>query len=618
MFFLLYLFDNAQAENHILPEVIEDRSVIESQWTMLGHSFTSPVRSFDSGSRVGVLIESPRSSLPVVEVEIIDEQNQSSGWLTVLETWQNNDLHVLMADLPDSSTQGRIRIAELTGISSVAWEITQPINEPRRPENAPPPPNSSSLSGNLLNFGVVPRTAWGARSTNCVTPETNWYRNAIHHTAGTQTYGGSVLGQVQATQAYAMDVDGYCDVPYQFLVGYDGSVWEGRQLIYRSAATGGYDNGIQNNVGNIAITFMGCYDATGCAVGPHITTPELLGWTHALIQELSSEHGYVVNSTTVRGHQEWPGNATACPGSYVMTEIGLMKSQAPPFAGEVSASSFSNGVITAAPNEVVSVWVEVENTGYYNWVPTYTNLGILPRDLNSPYEVSTWYNSYRVATVPSTISSGDVARFEFDVQSPASGTHTLRFELTNEWFTWFSDFPSGGGPQPNDISFVLEVVEPGIEPGSEPAVEPASEPSNESSIDEECIDREDGIWCISDSILGSCIHGQYHETSCVDMGKVCSLEINRCIDVQCANREDETWCDNNNAQICTQGNWKEVVCEPDEICNDGGFCDFVPADSAAQNPSEKVSGKESGCQTVILGPKFLFLFALIGLFRRQK
>ena len=36
-------------------------------------------------------------------------------------------------------------------------------------------------------------------------------------------------------------------------------------------------------------------------------------------------------------------------------------------------------------------------------------------------------------------------------------------------------------------------------------------------IDEECIDREDGIWCISDSILGSCIHGQYHETSCVDM-----------------------------------------------------------------------------------------------------
>ena len=41
------------------------------------------------------------------------------------------------------------------------------------------------------------------------------------------------------------------------MVGYDGSLWEGRQLIYRSGATGGYDNGIQNNVGNIAVSLWG-------------------------------------------------------------------------------------------------------------------------------------------------------------------------------------------------------------------------------------------------------------------------------------------------------------------------------------------------------------------------
>ena len=200
MFFLLYLSNNIHAENHILPEVIEDNSVLQSQWTMIGQSFISPLRSFETGSRVGVLIESPRATLPVIEVEIIDELNQSSGWMTLSETWNNNDLHVLMTDLPESSNRARIRIAELTNIDSIAWEITQPVNEPRRHENAPPPPNSSSLSGNLLNFGVVPRTSWGARSTNCATPESNWYRNAIHHTAGTQTYGGTrIYTTVQQT-----------------------------------------------------------------------------------------------------------------------------------------------------------------------------------------------------------------------------------------------------------------------------------------------------------------------------------------------------------------------------------------------------------------------------------
>ena len=65
---------------------------------------------------------------------------------------------------------------------------------------------------------------------------------AIHHTAGSQTYGGTVEGSVRALQAYAFSTGEYCDIPYQFLVGYDGSLWEGRPYDYYSGATGGGNN----------------------------------------------------------------------------------------------------------------------------------------------------------------------------------------------------------------------------------------------------------------------------------------------------------------------------------------------------------------------------------------
>ena len=62
---------------------------------------------------------------------------------------------------------------------------------------------------------------------------------AIHHTAGHQDTNGSIQAQVQMLQAYFQDSLGYCDIAYQWLVGKDGSIWEGRPYGYYSAATGG-------------------------------------------------------------------------------------------------------------------------------------------------------------------------------------------------------------------------------------------------------------------------------------------------------------------------------------------------------------------------------------------
>jgi hypothetical protein len=107
--------------------------------------------------------------------------------------------------------------------------------------------------------------------------------------------------------------EGFCDVPYQFLVGYDGSLWEGRPYDYYSGATGG-----GNNDGNIAISFMGCYDGTACNVGPHPATDEMMDAANVLVQTLVAMHSIPSDSDSIRGHQNWPGNSTACPGNYIL------------------------------------------------------------------------------------------------------------------------------------------------------------------------------------------------------------------------------------------------------------------------------------------------------------
>lgn len=630
----LFALSTAQADNHILPELIEDASEISAQWTNSNGWSTSPIRTFEVGSRFGLLINTARTTVPTIEVRTQDEHGAWSGWLPTQDKWHNSEFHVVIADLPFDATDAQMRISDLTDIHSIAWEILEPVNEPRRPQNAPPPPNNTSLSSGLLDLGVVPRTSWGASSTQCTSPENNWYRNAIHHTAGTQTYGGTVLGQVQATQAYAMNSGNYCDIPYQFMVGYDGSLWEGRQLIYRSGATGGYDNGIQNNVGNIAVSFMGCYDPSACTVGPHFATPVMFGAARLLLKTLGAENNYSINSSTVKGHQQWPGNYTACPGSDVLASLDVIRSPDFPVEGQVVATSYSNGTVTAAPNEVVSIWVDVLNTGYGGWAPDWTNLGILPRDVDSVYEVSSWYNTHRVATVPSHTSPGDTARFSFEIQAPSSGTHSVSLEMVTEWYSWFSDYPVGNGPQPSDISFTLVVeqpsqpssepasepaAEPAVEPSIEPSSEPASEPSNETTVDEECIDREDGVWCLSNSILGSCIDGQFNETSCVDMGRVCSLELDRCIDIQCADRETSTWCYENNVQACWEGNWSETVCGTNETCSESGIClSQDSSDSGSEGVNGTSNDKDTGCSSTAQHPNLAWLLAVGLIYIRRR
>jgi len=255
-----------------------------------------------AGERFVALIET-EDERPVT-VQLFDGER----WLDVAETFRAGETAVLQLDFAETLRRFQLRSDDAERILFMEWSIVDRQLE----AHGPPPPLPGVLPQELIDIGVISRSSWGASPTNCESTEDNWYRMAIHHTAGNQTGGGSVQGAAQAVQAYTMG-EGFCDVPYQFLVGYDGSLWEGRPYDYYSGATGG-----GNNDGNIAISFMGCYDASACNVGPHPATDDMMEAANLLVQTLVAMHSIPSDSNSIRGHKNWPGNSTSCPGSYVL------------------------------------------------------------------------------------------------------------------------------------------------------------------------------------------------------------------------------------------------------------------------------------------------------------
>lgn len=76
----------------------------------------------------------------------------------------------------------------------------------------------------------------------------------IHHTAGTAcSTQADCSQQARNVQSYEMDVKGYSDISYSFLVGEDGNVYEGRGW----DRVGGHATG--HNTDSIGICFFGTF-----------------------------------------------------------------------------------------------------------------------------------------------------------------------------------------------------------------------------------------------------------------------------------------------------------------------------------------------------------------------
>ncbi|XP_054444459.1 peptidoglycan recognition protein 1 [Pteronotus mesoamericanus] len=102
---------------------------------------------------------------------------------------------------------------------------------------------------------IVPRREWNALASDCTEELKLPVRYVVvSHTAGSHCdTAASCRQQVQNVQYYHKQKLDYCDVAYNFLIGEDGLVYEGRGWNYTGAHTSRW------NPYTIGISFMGNY-----------------------------------------------------------------------------------------------------------------------------------------------------------------------------------------------------------------------------------------------------------------------------------------------------------------------------------------------------------------------
>ena len=452
------------------PTLIDSAAAIVDTWATDGDWHLSPARvSPTGGTRFGAMVTADPESDILLQVRSVDPPG---AWLDATERWAGgDDQRVLVADLPSHSVSAQVRVLVTPGLIDLAWRLLTPSTEAeQQPEPMDTDIGERSVSQALLDIGVVPRETWGADPTNCSSPEDTWYRFAIHHTAGNRTSGGTVQGAVQGLQGWAMGSGGFCDIPYQFLVGFDGTLWEGRALTLYSGATGG-----GNNDGNIAISHLGCFDSI-CNSGGHPAELVMRAGGRLLAQTLATEHGIVTTPTVLMGHRDYPSNATACPGERIHDRLDEYRSTTAHFEGTVTATSW-DGEVTLEPDEAIALTVDIRNDGIEAWSSN-TKLAPLPRDAGIPLSTDAWLSANRVSDA-GDVPPGSTATFTIPLEGAELGTHDLSFGLVEEAVTWFADQPIGGGPVDGAITVRVIVEE------SEPPTDPPADDDDSAGDDDD-------------------------------------------------------------------------------------------------------------------------------------
>jgi hypothetical protein len=162
------------------------------------------------------------------------------------------------------------------------------------------------------------RTCWGARAPQCtISTMSALNRAVIHHTANTSDYAttgeADTKPKIRAIQNYHMDVNGWCDIGYHFLVNKQGNIFSGRlnsgtiSMIVRGAHDG-------CNTDSYGFNLMGNYDVNALTSAGQSALENIIacrmpsGW-----DALGNGTSYCGTTDKVIGHRQVL--ATACPGA---------------------------------------------------------------------------------------------------------------------------------------------------------------------------------------------------------------------------------------------------------------------------------------------------------------
>ena len=163
----------------------------------------------------------------------------------------------------------------------------------------------------LPGLAIYPRDAWGADlpPVGPIAKETAQFL-LVHHTASSNSYG-SAAGLIQATYAFHTSAaKRWNDVCYEFFIGRDGDVWEGRAGALAGPvvadATGGSQGFAQ------LICLIGDFTSQLPTPAAQASLVKVLAWL-ADRYDIDIGHG-ATTSFISRGSQRWPaGTAVSTP-----------------------------------------------------------------------------------------------------------------------------------------------------------------------------------------------------------------------------------------------------------------------------------------------------------------
>lgn len=154
---------------------------------------------------------------------------------------------------------------------------------------------------------IVTRAQWGARFANTAQlPIRPAPFAVIHHTAGAAcTTQAACSQQMRNIQSFHMDSNGWADIGYNFLVGGDGVVYEGRGWGRQGAHAPGYNNQ------SVGIAFIGTFSNGLPTLAARNAAQQLISCGVPL--------GHIRQLHNVIGHRQ--AVATLCPGNALFTNI---------------------------------------------------------------------------------------------------------------------------------------------------------------------------------------------------------------------------------------------------------------------------------------------------------
>ncbi|XP_039366844.1 peptidoglycan recognition protein 4-like [Mauremys reevesii] len=154
---------------------------------------------------------------------------------------------------------------------------------------------------------IISRSQWGARApTNRAQLSIPVPYVIIHHTAGSSCTSQASCSQVvRGIQNYHMDSNGWADIGYNFLIGEDGRVYEGRGWSTVGAHAYGW------NHKSLGFSFLGTFSS-------RVPNAAALNAAKSLIQ-CAVNRGSLSSSYTLKGHRNV--DSTECPGNALYNEI---------------------------------------------------------------------------------------------------------------------------------------------------------------------------------------------------------------------------------------------------------------------------------------------------------